>query len=261
MNLFGMFYGNGEGHESSRQAHPEGIALYFAVIKWHWGRLIALNLLFIVSCIPIVTIPCAMTAMSKVTGLFLQRRICYPSHDYLKAFAAEWKRSTLAGWALWLVVLLGFLGSWFYTKAGIPGGIVFAGVTAMFAMIALAAMIYVFPMIAFTDLKVRDLLKNGVLLAIMRLPRTLAAMAVALVTVGVSYLFQPWTVLIMPIFGFSLIALTGTYVAWGAMKRYVITDDDHSSAGESYADSMDGSPSGASGAAGGIARKTAMAAL
>lgn len=241
MNLFGMFYGNGEGHESSRQAHPEGIRLHFSVIKWHWGRLIALNLIFIVSCIPVVTIPCAMTAMSKVTGLFLQRRICYPTHDYLKAFGAEWKRSTLAGWTLWLIVLLGAFGAWLYPKLNIPGGVALAGVCIMFVLFAFAAMIYVFPMIAFTDLRVRDLLKNGILLAVMKLPQTVAALLVAVAIIAFSYLLLPWTVWVMPVLGFSLIALTGTYVAWNAMKRYVITDDDHSSAGESYADSLDAS--------------------
>ena len=243
MNLFGFFYGGG-GHESDRQAHPEGLRLFFSVIKWHWGRLIGLNLVFLLTCIPVVTIPCAMTAMSKVTGLFLQRRICYPMHDYFKAFAAEWKRSTLAGWAALIVAALGVVAAWFYTHVGMTGGVVLAGICLIFSLVAVAAMVYLFPMIAFTDLKVRDLLRNAVLLSQMKLPQTLAVLALSVVIVASSYLFLPWTVWVMPLFGFSLIALMGTYVAWNAMKQHVIRDDNPSSASLSYADGLDGEDAG-----------------
>lgn len=256
MNLFGMFYGSGEGHESDRAAHPEGIRLFFSVIKWHWGRLIALNLVFLLTCIPIVTIPCAMTAMSKVMGLFLQRRICYPMHDYFKAFGAEWKRSTLAGWATLLVVAAGVVGAWFYARVGIPGGVALAGVCLLFALVAIGAMVYLFPMIAFTDLRVRDLLRNAVLLALGNLPRTVAALALSALVLAVSYLFQPWTVWVMPLVGCSMIALMGVYVAWNAMKQHVIRDDDSSSASRSYADSLASDADGNGGAS--VASKVAV---
>ena len=224
MNLFGTFYG-GSAHESDRQAHPTGVRLFFSVIKWHWSRLIKLNLLFLLMCVPIVTIPCAMTAMSKTMGLLLRRKICYPAHDFFKAFAAEWKRSSLVGLALWGVAVMAGFGIWAYTRMDMSMGLVFAAVCALIAVVAFSSMIYAFPMVAFTELRVRDVLKNAVLLAQMRFPQTLLVLAEVVVLIVLTYIGGVWTVWIMPLFGFSLIALTGTYVAWNAMTKYVIRDD------------------------------------
>lgn len=224
MNLFGAFYG-GSAHESDRQAHPTGVRLFFSVIKWHWSRLIKLNLLFLLTCVPIVTIPCAMTAMSKTMGLLLRRKICYPAHDFFKAFAAEWKRSSLVGLVLWGALLLAGFGVWAYSRMEMSMGLAFAAVCALIAVVAMSAMIYAFPMVAFTELRVRDVLKNAVLLAQMRFPQTLLVLVEVFALIALTYFGGVWTVWILPLIGFSLIALTGTYVAWGAMSQYVIRDD------------------------------------
>ncbi|KFI52504.1 YesL family protein [Bifidobacterium biavatii] len=225
MNLYSMFYGNGGGRESERDAHPHGLRLFFSVIKWHWGRLIGLNVLFILSCLPIVTIPCAMTAMSEVLGRLVQRRVCYPAHDYRAAFAREWKRSSLSGLAVFAVLALAVVGASFYLRSGSSAGIALAGLCVAIAAFAIMAMTYVFPLVAFTDLPVRDVLKNAVLLTQMRLGQSLGALVAIVAILVVSYVGLPYTVLVMPVFGCSLIGLIGVFSAWGGIGRYVIVDD------------------------------------
>ncbi|MCH9276239.1 DUF624 domain-containing protein [Bifidobacterium amazonense] len=222
MNLYSMFYGNGGRRESDRDAHPHGLRLFLSVIKWHWGRLIGLNVLFIVSCLPIVTIPCAMTAMSEVLGRLVQRRVCYPLHDYRVAFTREWKRSGLCGLAVFAVFALAVTGVWFYMRSGQPFGVVLAGLCTAAAALSVMAMTYVFPLIAFTDLPVRDVLRNAVLLTQVRFGQSLAALVAIAAVLMISYVGLPYTVLVMPLFGCSLIGLIGVFSAWGGISRYVI---------------------------------------
>lgn len=225
MSIYGFLYG-GSSHESDKQRNPKGFGLLTAMIKWHWGKLIGLNLLFIVSCLPVVTIPCAMTAMSRVLGLFLQRRICYPVHDYWKAFKGEWKRSLSAGWILIGVMVLSVLGMWFYPRAiGGAAGTAAGGACLVVGVLALSATIYLFPMIAFTDLKPLQLFKNALLLVLVRLPQTVLALSAVVAVLVVTYVGMPVTVLVMPVFGFSLIGLIGVFSGWGALKQYVIKDE------------------------------------
>ena len=230
LNLYGLFYG-GEKHESDKQRNPQGIALYFSVIKWHWSQLIGLNLLFLVTCIPIVTIPTAMTAMSRVLGLMVRRRVCYPVHDYCTVFREDWKRATLAGGAAWLLVVIAAFGAYFYPRVYQGAlGMGAAGILIIVVAVVLMMMVYLFPMITFTELSPAKLLKNSLTLVMIRLPQTALVMLVAMVVIVISWAGQLFTVWVIPLFGFSLIGLTGVYVGWNGLKRYVITDDGESNA-------------------------------
>ncbi len=235
MSLYGLFYG-GTRHESEHQRNPQGISLFFSVIKWHWGRLIGLNLLILVCCLPIVTIPATMAAASRVLGLMLRRRVCYLWHDYWSTFAREWKRASLAGWFNIAVMLAAILGMWFYprTMGGVVG-MALAAVCCVVVVIAVMSMMMLYPMVVFTDLPVRGILKNAVLLVFVRLPQSLAGCAAIFAVLTMSYLGLPYTVAIMPCFGFSLIGLIGTYIGWGGVSRHVISlkqTDDANGGGE-----------------------------
>lgn len=235
MSLYSLFY-NGRSHESEREANPQGIHLFFAVIKWHWGRLIGLNVMFILSCVPIVTIPCAMTAMSAVLGRMVQRRVCYPFHDYWREFTHEWKRSTACGAAVFGVLAAALFGMLFYPRSGMPGGYALAGLCLAVALVDVMVMMVVFPLVAFTDLPVSAVLRNALLLTQMRLGRMAAALAALAGLTAVTYLGMPFTALVPPLIGCSLAGLIGVFAAWDGMKRHVIVDmADHVTAGRDVA--------------------------
>lgn len=225
MNLYSFFYGRSKGPEKAGKNDPKGPLLFLSMFKWHFGRLVGLNLLFVVTCLPVVTIPCAMTAMSKVLGLMLNRRICYPVYHYRHAFTDEWKRSSLVGWLFLLAVVASLLGVWFYPRSGLSFGSILGGLCLFLAAVLLLGTVYLFPMIAFTDLGVRQLINNSLFLVFLCLPYSVLVLLLDAAFLILLYVGLPYTSPVIPILGFSFLGLIGNQAAWQALHRYVFKDD------------------------------------
>lgn len=146
--------------------------------------------------------------------------------DYVKAFRQNWGRTLLAGWMALGVLLLSLFGIWFYPRvvAG-SAGLIAAAVLSVIVILDAAAMIHLFVMIAFTDLSVRRLMRNSLLLALMDLPRSVAVLAVIAAIVAANHLGGVWFAWLMPLIGFSVMGLICVYVGWGALRRHVIVED------------------------------------
>lgn len=224
MKLYSFFYGAGKHPESYEQAHPHGIRLLFALFRWHWMRLIGLNVLFLLSCLPVVTIPCALTAMSRVMGLMVQRKICYVTSDYWQSFKIEWKRSMLTGVLAFGMVAVCGIGIRFYIGRHTGESVVLAGILLLAIVVIAAAGLYMPPMLAFTALGVRDVFKNALILSVTALPRTAATLLVVIGLMVVMSLYLPVMVLCFVLFGFSLVALIAVWSVWPVLERYVFSD-------------------------------------
>lgn len=70
----------------------------FFTFMGNLGDMILLNLLFLLTCIPVATIGTAQTALYRVMLRRVRKESSYPAREYLKAFREEWKQ----GAAIWL---------------------------------------------------------------------------------------------------------------------------------------------------------------
>lgn len=146
--------------------------------------LMILNVLFLFTSIPIVTMGAAMAAMDKVTqdiafesdgGIFM---------PYCRAFKENLKQGTGA----WLIVLLIFtvlIMSLLLTVAYLDGLMKTVVTVAGGAALSIAAGItsYLFPLIARYQNSLRQHFVNATLLAVIKLPRTVLMVAINLLPV------------------------------------------------------------------------------
>lgn len=222
MNLFNLFYGK-TVHENEQQRNPKGIMIVPAVVKWHFGRLIWLNVLFLLSCIPIVTIPCAISALCRVELLMLQRRPYYLWHDYWQAFHKEWKRSISAIGLCMLVSVFTAFAVWFYPRHmhNILGTI-FSACCLVICILALVMLAIVPPMVVLTDLSVFQIVKNSVLLLFIKLPITLLIMLLAVIYFSVIYFTLPFSVIYTLLFQFSFFTLLTNYFSLSMINEVII---------------------------------------
>lgn len=134
-----------------------------------FGCLFALNVVFVISCIPIVTIGAAFTALYAMM-FRIQRRDDYTVvREYFIEFRQNFKRGTIA----WLIIVLACIVLWgqytyvynfegglvsFYSVALVVEGIVFALILP-----------FLFPLLAYFDNTVGNTFKNAFFLAVSNL--------------------------------------------------------------------------------------------
>lgn len=169
--------------------------------------LFILNLLFIVSCIPIITIGPALTALYTITLKAARNEESYIFRGYLKAFKDNFKIGTLS----WLIVLIAGFVLWadFRILGSMPDSI--KTVMSVFLLLAfflyLITATYLFPYIARFENTLFKTIKNAFFMAIAYLPYTLLFVAFAVLTI-LATIYIPFQIigLVWMLFGFSGLA-------------------------------------------------------
>lgn len=141
------------------------------------GDLLMLNFFFLVTCVPIVTIGAASTALYTVTFRFGTEREEGVIRSYFRAFRENFRQSTV----LWLIVLLcgGTAALNTCVFYAMPGAIRCAFVLfAILFVLVLLVSGYLFPLVSQFSNDNRSTLKNALILSLGYLPRSVLVAAV-----------------------------------------------------------------------------------
>lgn len=133
------------------------------------GDWLILNILFIITSIPIVTIGMSTTALYQVTLRKIRKESRYVVREYLTACKEEWKQSTM----IWLFFL--------FTGGILLFDILYAGNMWSSLNVGLGILVilwcllfcYVFPVQAQFANTIKNTMKNALYLAVRHLPLTL----------------------------------------------------------------------------------------
>ena len=174
------------------------------------GDLMILNALFILCSLPVVTLGASLTAMHRVTQnmLFEQEEPIIKS--FFRAFRQNFKQSTLA-WLVELVVIVSLVCDVLLVMAYFDGGLA----KAMYILVAVLAILvagvfsYLMPLIARYENGMRQQVNNAVVLAIIKLPKTvlltlLNLLPVILLLISVPVFVQ--TLIFWVIIGFAFVS-------------------------------------------------------
>lgn len=202
----------------------KGLALFFNILWRELFELLKLNLLFVVFCIPIITIPAALTGVHRVLVMMVRDEPVFLWREFIKSFRREFLRSTLLGWALALALFASFFGVQFYYQMAqnmmfmyLPLALVGAvGITLLFMGF------YLFPLLALVELPLKQLIRNTFLLACLRMPYNLSALAVNGILGFLLVLFFPLSITICFLIIFSLMGLVSTFCAYSGIERFVL---------------------------------------
>ncbi len=165
------------------------------------GDMILANFLFLLCCMPVVTVGAAMTALHKVTQDIATDSESGLLRTFFRAFRENFKQATTA----WLVMLVFFVGMGCNLLLvvtylnGVP-----AIICNVFIGIAIALMVlvstYLYPLMVRYDNTLKEHVLNSSILAIVKLPRTLLMVFVNLLPLFIAY--------------FSMQTLFSTLVFW-----------------------------------------------
>lgn len=199
-----------------------GARLYGHLICAYTWQLVKLNVLFVLSCIPLVTIPAALAAMTDVLAMIVERRMVFVWRDYRTAWIRNWKRAYVVGLPYCLGMVVAVVGVRFYLSLQSPVGIALAGVCCMLAACGFVAGAYVFMMVVRTPLRGKEIWRNATLLIPMRLGVNVAILLLDIATFAIGMLLFPWMLFVLLLFGLSLMGLAGAVASLEGIKAFVI---------------------------------------
>ena len=170
-------------------------------------NLIIVNLLFIITCIPIFTIGASLTALYRITIAILAGDNPAIFRDYFRAFKENFLKATLlelfyaavSAFFIFEVVMVNTMMS--------PDLSWVQYIPYFFLLLILAHTLYSFPLLAWFEESFGQILKNALFLSITNLPVTIMYV---LFTAGLAYAFWQFpslTASLMIFLGISLLAL------------------------------------------------------
>ncbi|OOM77296.1 hypothetical protein CLPUN_24130 [Clostridium puniceum] len=224
MKMFFLDY-NKEGAGVPKDAPPkEGLVLFFDLFAREFTSLIKLNIFFILSCVPIITIGPAIGAMTAVTIRMVQDEPSDLFYDFREAFKKNWKYSFMSGiLAVTFMFVLWWIMKFYMHSDGVIYNLMISFTVVIIVLLGVSC-IYVYPMIVKVDLPLRTILKNAFLLGIAYIKHSFPTFLLCVAIFEGSILFIPFTLPIILLFTFSFISFISSFCAWPGIKKYIIGD-------------------------------------
>jgi uncharacterized membrane protein YesL len=184
--------------------------------------LIALNVMYVVFCIPLVTIPGASVAMMKCVGRMLDDEDFSLFGTFFTALKSEFFKTLAAGWLMLLLFVGALFGALFYWSADAQIMLIPAVFCVIFAVLLFSAYNNLICMLANVRLPFGALMKNAFLLLFTRPLHGIAASCVALLILAVCTWWFPRSIPVLILIAFSVGALVACFGVRDAVEKHII---------------------------------------
>lgn len=183
------------------------------------GDYILLNIIFVITCIPVVTIGMAQAALYAELLKMAEGDYAHVVREYLALCKREWKKAT----KLWMIMLV--------IGAVLVFDVLYAGNVSHVIDICVGAMLffwilifsYVFPLISHFENTISGTVKNAFYMAVRHFPYTVVIVILNMIPVAF-FLFAPGLFgLLVPIYmvvGFVLCTRINTVMFQKIFKQY-----------------------------------------
>lgn len=233
MALFGFGYdyekaGRGVSKNApKKKAFFEFWEMYF---RYAW-RLIKLNMLTFIFCLPIVTIGPALAGMTRVLRKYSLDKNAFIFHDFWKGFSENWKQSLPVGLLDTLFAVSAVTAMYVYPRmaqAAESGGFIytiFCVISVSFALTLFMMNFYIFPMIVSTELSFKNIIKNSFFLTCIALKKnffTLISVAATAAVLFVMCITNVLSFLFIPFWAITFIGFIVMFNSYPQIQKYVI---------------------------------------
>lgn len=172
---------------------------------------IGLNVLFLILCLPIITIGPALKALYTVTMQEARKDHKAIFSTFFRAFKENFFASA-GTFLLYLGLALVFLfNAFFWGGQGSIIGTIFLIVFILALIVLALSFLYIFPLMARFDNDLRQTVKNSIFIPLLHSKETLGIVAIQIATLTLC-VFVPQMKIFMILLGFSFIALCNSYL-------------------------------------------------
>ena len=181
-----------------------------------------LNVIFLICCIPVITIGPALTALSYVTQKMEDGREGYIWRSFFHSFRENFRQAVLM-WLMMLAAAVVLFMDWYLLHIGAAGHnalLIYAIVIA--TIIWVCFMLYLFPVLARFENSIANTFRNTFLLIFANGPRTLLMLAVTLGSIFLTIYnvnTLVWGLLVWLMAGFALLSLINTKLLMPVFRK------------------------------------------
>ena len=192
-----------------------------AVLKGYWVDLIKLNLIFVVFCLPVVTIPGALCALCRGIYRMQQGENVRIFRDFLRDLRQGFFRSLAPGAAALAGLGVSIGGIWYCAGHLEAGGTALPPLVLLLLLLygSFSISMYTIPMAAVLELPMGAVFQNSCILAVARLGHNGLAFVLVLLLTGFVALTSPFTFPLVVCVHFSLCGLIGMSCAQGGLAQ------------------------------------------
>ncbi len=198
-----------------------GVSRLVEIFSIECVTLVKLNLLFILSCLPLITIPAAVFAMNHVTWMMVLDQPVTLFYHYKTAFKGMWRRAYAAFFTVAVPLVLSGCGVWFYLSRAMIRPVLLLPfmLCSTVLLTVLLASTYFYGLLD-TERGFRECLRLSLLLGTGRpLRGALAALAVY-GSLTFAVLEFPISGIYLLLMGFSVPCLLGSFLIRTELKRW-----------------------------------------
>ncbi|MCH5349404.1 MAG: DUF624 domain-containing protein [Oscillospiraceae bacterium] len=232
MSLFGGYDYRKAGKGVAKDAPKKKtffafLELYF---RYFW-RLVKLNIITFIFCLPVVTIGPALAGMTKVLRNYTLDKSAFIFHEFWKGFSNNWKQSLPIGLLDILFTVSALTAFKVYPQmgeaavaAGKSGTIytILCVVSISFALTLLMMNFYIMPMIVATDLSLKNIIKNGFYLTCVSLKKNVFTLVIVAFITAFLIIFPETAILLVPLWAISFMGFVIMYNSYPQIQKYVI---------------------------------------
>jgi uncharacterized membrane protein YesL len=180
--------------------------------------LLLLNIVFLIGCLPIVTIGASLTALYSVTLKMVRDEECYVVKDFWNGFKKNLKQSTI----FWLAALFGLASFLFLAQAIVHANNTVVLFPLLFLVtVSVLTFMYVFPLIAKFENSSLNILKNAFFISLRSTAYSILLFMITIVFVAIIPIFFPKLLFIWLFLGFSASAFVKSFLFEKIFNTYV----------------------------------------
>lgn len=193
---------------ASKPISHHGPAWYLSIFFREFWGLVKLNVIFVLTCLPVVTLGAALSSFGHVLCLMVADTPVDPGHAYFAAFRVRFVQKL--GWGLAALAAVAVLGVALVVYGSAMSAQPVLAVPTALALLGLLAVwgvgLHLFPLLA-EDAPPERPLRQAAAQALAALPQTCLAMGIGLILLLPQVLFFPVFVPVTLLIGLSLPAL------------------------------------------------------
>jgi uncharacterized membrane protein YesL len=200
-----------------------GIRRYFFLLYTHFWKLVALNLIFLLFSLPLITLPAALCGMNRVWVKLIGEGNSFLWQD----FFGEFKSSFVKSLPLGLLFGGGLFVAWYllslsFTNGQTVFGMLFAAIGLFVLLLSLLMGGWAFVLVAMLPLRNRDILKNARALAVLSRSRSAGLILTALMLGFFTVVLLPLSLIPLFLLSVSLAQYTICFLVYDAVDEHIL---------------------------------------